>query len=182
MIKRFVILAAAAMPLAACDSGPSVSAENASAEEVAAKVADAGGTASFVSPGRWESKVTFEEMSMPGMTPEMAAQMKSIQGQVETDVSCLTPEEAAKPKEDFFGGDGDCTYERFTMAGGKIDAAMTCESGGSTQSTVMKGNYSANAFDVRMTAKGSGEDAGMSMTMSMEARRVGECDGSEEDA
>ena len=42
--------------LAACNNDPEVSAKNASVEEVADKVADAGGTGNFVRPGKWESR------------------------------------------------------------------------------------------------------------------------------
>ena len=41
--------------------------------------------------------------------------------------SCLTPEEAKRPKEDFFAGAAkNCRYERFDMGSGKIDAVMKC--------------------------------------------------------
>ena len=64
---------------------------------------------------------------MPGMPAEMASQMKGITNRIETDQQCLTPEEAKRPKEDFFAGDNkNCRYDHFTMAGGKIDALMKC--------------------------------------------------------
>jgi len=176
------ILVAAALPIAGCNSGPEVSAENASAEEVAKEMAEAGGAGSFVSPGRWESKLTMLEMSMPGMPPEAAARMKSAAG-TSTHVSCLTAEQAQRPKEDFFAGAGkNCRYDRFNMGGGKIDAVMNCKDEQSAQTMQMAGTYSANAYAMTMTATGTqaGANDGMKMRMSVDAKRVGDCDGTEE--
>ena len=71
-MKTTAFLIAFALPLAACSKQPEVHADNATAEQVAKKVAASGGAASFVRPGRWESKVTIEEMTIPGMPKEMA--------------------------------------------------------------------------------------------------------------
>jgi hypothetical protein len=178
------ILTAAALPIAGCNSGPEVSAENASAEEVAAQMAEAGGAGSFVSPGRWESKLTMLEMSMPGMPPEASERMKSAAG-TSTHVSCLTEEQAKRPKEDFFAGASkNCRYDRFSMGGGKIDAVMNCKDERSAQTMVMVGTYSANAYAMTMTATGTqaGAGDGVKMRMSVDAKRVGTCDGTEESA
>ncbi|MBL7372744.1 hypothetical protein INQ23_25850, partial [Escherichia coli] len=59
-MKRFVILLPLSLTLAAaaCNSGPTVTVENASVEEVSNKVAAAQGAGSFISPGHWDGKVT----------------------------------------------------------------------------------------------------------------------------
>lgn len=182
-MNRAAMLIACALPLAGCDSSPEVSERNASVSDVANKVAEASGDESFVRPGQWESKVTIEDMSMPGMPPEMAAQMKGFTGRVETHQSCLTPEEAKKPKEDFFaGGNENCRYDRFDMGGGKIDALMKCTDRGATQTMTMTGQYTPDTYAMRMSmnsAGGEGPDAGMSMKMRVEAKRVGACTGKE---
>ncbi len=179
MNRAAVVLLACALPLASCDNSPEVHAENATAGEVADKMAKAGGTESFVNPGKWESKVTFEEMTMPGMPKEVAAQMKGFAGRVETQQSCLTPEEAKKPKEDFFAGENkNCRYERFDMGGGRINAVMKCAEEGMTHTMTMQGNYTPDTYNMRMamTAEGGpGPSAGMSMKMSVDARRIGQC-------
>jgi hypothetical protein len=176
------LLSVALLSAAACNSGPEVSAENASAEDVAKEVAEAGGAGSFVSPGKWESKLTLLEMSMPGMPPEAAAQMKKTVG-TSTHLSCLTAEQARRPKEDFFAGaNKNCRYDRFSMGQGKIDAVMNCKDAQSSQTMVMAGTYSANAYAMTMTATGAqaGAADGMKMRMSVEAKRLGACDGTEE--
>ena len=174
---------ACALALAACNQGPAVHEENASVAEVQQEVAKATGGDSFVRPGLWESKVTIEEMSMPGMPAEMAAKMPSFEGRIETGQSCLTPEEAKRPKEDFFAGDHkNCRYDHFTMAGGKIDAAMKCTVEQATQTMTMKGAYTADTYNMQMSMKaegGQGYDAGMTMRMRVDAKRVGECTGKE---
>lgn len=183
MRNPILLMAACTMALAACNQGPEVHAENATAEEVAREVAQAGGSDSFVRPGLWESKVTIEEMTMPGMPAEMAAKMPSFEGRVETGQSCLTAEEAKRPKEDFFAGDNkNCRYDHFTMAGGKIDAAMKCTVEQASQTMTMKGSYTPDTYNMQMTMNaegGQGYDAGMTMKMRVDAKRVGECTGKE---
>ncbi len=165
--------------LAACDSGPSVKADNAKPSEVAAKVRAAGGGAEFVRPGKWISTVTIQEMNIPGMPPEFAAKMKERMAAAREVESCLTPEQAKKPKEDFFAGvDKSCRYDHFEMDGGKIDATMHCTHGQATQTMTMNGAYSPDHYEMNMasTMAGAGPQSGTSMKMKVDAKRVGECD------
>jgi hypothetical protein len=177
MSKNGLLAAAAVLALGGCNSDPAVEAKNASADEVSGQIADAGGPAAFVSPGKWQSKVTFEEMTIPGLPKEATAQMQGFAGQSTTSENCLSEEDAKKPKEDFFAGGKGCTYERFTMAGGKIDASMSCKEDQQTSSVTMQGNYAADTYDARMTmTTANGEQAGMTMRMRVEAKRVGACE------
>jgi len=182
-MRLAVFTIACALPLAACNKGPEVHEDNASVGQVANKVAEAAGGDSFVRPGRWESKVTIEEMSIPGMPKEAAAHMGDMKGHVETSASCLTPEDVKRPKEDFFAGENkSCKYEHFDMAGGKIDALMRCASGGTSQEMTLVGNYTPDTYSMRMAMNsrdgGSGVGA-MSMKMHVDAKLVGECRGDE---
>jgi hypothetical protein len=181
-MKTIRLLALCLAPLAACSDGPEVHEENASVAEVQNKVAAATGNESFVRPGRWESKVTVEEMTVPGLGTDMAAQMNNSMRQVQTQASCLTPEEAKRPKEDFFTGDNkNCRYDRFNMAGGKVDAVMKCAQGGTTHTMTLQGGYTPDTYNMRMAMDAdSGDPAGgMRMKMRVEAKRVGECTGKE---
>lgn len=174
--------------LVGCNSQPTVSASNASGEEVAAKMKAAGMDGQFVSPGQWQMTMTINDMRIPGMPAEFAEKMKAHMGKGRTFESCLTPEEARKPKEDFFAkGNGNCRYDRFTMGGGKIDAVMKCtdpggQAGGSRTMT-MNGTYGPDAY--KMTMASTGEAApgnpmsGLSMKMAMDAKRTGACTGKE---
>jgi hypothetical protein len=179
-MKPIVIVIAYALALAGCNREPEVRAENASAEDVAEQVADAGGSGIFVRPGKWESRVQIEELDLPGAPPEAKSAMRGMHDRAMVSESCLTPEEARRPKEDFFAGkNNNCRYDHFTMGNGKIDAVMKCTGQGMAQTMSMQGSYSPDAYQMRMSMKadaGAGPPGGMTMTMRVDAKRVGECD------
>lgn len=179
-MNRAVLLISLMLPLAACNK-PAVDEKNASVEDVTEKVRQVSKDEGFVRPGKWVSTVSVEEMTMPGMPPEAAAQMKKMIGQTHTSESCLTPEEAKQPKTDFFGGNDECRYDHFTMGHGKIDAAMRCTRSGTTQVMQMNGTYSPDTYAMHMKSnvEGGGPGAGVSMQMKVDAKRVGDCTGKE---
>ena len=176
-----------ALAIAACSSElePGVEARNASVQEVAEQVRQAGDGEGdqFIQPGKWVSTVTFEEMTAPGMPPQAVEQMRSMMGEGQRYESCLTEEEAQKPNEEFFAGrNNQCRYERFTMRGGTIDATMRCAQGEISQVMRMEGSYSPGSYQIQMTTSFEGAPepaAGMRMRMRVEAQRVGQCDGTE---
>lgn len=177
MRLAFVLLAGA---LASCSGPePDVDARNASVGEVAEQVREATGEQGFVRPGKWLSEVTVEEISAPGIPAEAREQMKGMIAKRNSYESCLTPEEAKRPREDFFAGkDNQCRYEHFTMAGGKIDARMQCSHEGMTQTMEMAGTYSPDSYKMVMSSRSAGMPgpaADMSMKMRVDAKRVGEC-------
>ena len=175
------VLVACALPLGACNKSPEVNAKNASVEEVAKQVRESGADQSMVRPGLWESKVTVEQLEIPGMPPEMAGRMKTMMAEQQEHGgrTCLTAEDVKRPKEDFFAsGNKECRYEHFTMGGGKIDAVMHCGKGDAMQTMQMAGTYSPESYQMQMATKvaAPAKDAsGMSMKMRVEAKRVGEC-------
>ncbi len=179
-MKRLALLIP--MALAACNSSPTVTATNASMEEVSNKVAAASAGGKFVSPGRWEATMKIIDISMPGAPAGMAEQMKGKMPSKAV-ASCLTPEEAKAPKGNFFGGQRDCTYDHFTMANGKLDAKMVCTAQGQTRTMVMNGSYSPDTYQMTVESTGNAEQkgpmAGMSIKMEMDAKRTGECTGDE---
>jgi hypothetical protein len=173
------------LPLAGCgsSSGPSVNEKNASVEQVSNKVsaASAAGALHF-NPGKWVSTVTVDEMTIPGLPPQAAEMMKKAMAKPHMADKCLTPEEAKKPKGDFFSGKNDCRYDHFTMGGGKIDAKMICSSGGQDQTFELNGTYSPDSYQMAMQGNVTGGPNGRAMTMRMhvDAKRVGACTGNEE--
>lgn len=182
-MKRSIILLPAL--LAACNSSPSVTATNASAKEVNAKVAAAMDGGAFISPGHWDGTMTMGNVQMPGMTPEIAARMKDHMSKARSFSSCVTPEQARAPKDAIYGKgeESRCKYDHFTMAGGTIDALMTCGAGGLQQTMTMKGTYAPDAYHMTVATAGKGPDAAqsMSMTMTIDAKRAGACTGKESD-
>ena len=176
MRSKLMILAISALALGACSKG-GVEAKNESAESVAKKVA-----ASDVkpNPGRWQTTMKLEKMEMPGMTPQMQEQLKRASAMSKDIVTCLTPEQVNRPNAGFFGAqESGCTYQHFTMAGGNIDAEMTCNRGAMQMHMTMQGTYSPDSYNIRVTNQGDMGGRPMSTTMAMEARRVGECNGTE---
>jgi hypothetical protein len=175
----------APLVLAACNSGPTVTATDATGTEVAAKLKAANLDTPFVSPGRWEGSMTISDISTPDMPPQMAERMKGAMGKARTFVSCLTPEEAKAPKEGFFGSEQkSCKFARYTMGNGKIDAEMTCNQGGAKRTMTMSGTYGPDTYMMTIASSGSGgAKAGpmstMSMKMSVTGKRTGDCTGNE---
>lgn len=183
-MKHAAILLAGAissvLALGACNREPQVRATNASVEEVANKVADARGGDSFVRPGKWQSRVQIEEFNLPGAPPEAATAMRTMKDRAQVYESCLTPEEAKRPKEGFFAGaNKNCRYDHFNMGGGKIDAVMKCTDRGMGQTMAMAGTYGPDNYAMQMSMKaegGRGPAGGMTMKMRIDAKRVGACD------
>jgi hypothetical protein len=185
-MRRVPLFAFFALPLAACGSGgPTVTATNASASEVAAKVAAANGSGSMISPGRWEGTLTMHDMKLPNMDrlpPAARQQMMSRMAAGKPFVSCVT-EEQIKAKHGLFTGqenaERNCRYDHFTMAGGKIDSAMSCDMPSARMAMTMTGTYSPDSYhmDAATTTSGSGAEGGMSMSMTIDSKRVGACRG-----
>lgn len=171
--------------LFACNSGPTVTATNATGAQVAAQMKAANLETPFVSPGRWEGTMTISNLNIPDMQPQMAERMKAAMGKPKTFVSCLTPDQAKAPREGFFGGEQEsCKFAHYTMGNGKIDAEMTCHQGGAVRTMKMSGSYGPANYAMTMESAGGGgaKDGPMSamtMKMNLTGKRTGECTGKE---
>jgi Protein of unknown function (DUF3617) len=177
--SALVLCLAVGLALASCGSKGGVDAKNESAESVAKKVA-----ASDLKPhpGRWESAMKFEKMEVPGMPPQAQAAMQKGLGVTKTFISCLTPEQVNRPNAGFFGAhETGCTYQHFTMAGGTLDAEMTCNRAPMQMHMTMQGTYSPDSYAIRVSNQGEmAPGKTMSTTMAISSRRVGDCNGTEE--
>lgn len=184
-MRRLALVTILALPLAACGSGgPTITATNASAGEVQAKVAAATGNGQMVQPGRWEGTMTINDMKMPMLPPDQQAKLSGKVGSTDKIVSCVTPEQV-KANKAFFTGNDDksCKYDHFSMSGGAIDATMTCGEQGNTMKATMNGTYSPDHYHMTMATDTTGAKDNpygtMSMKMTIDAQRVGECRGTE---
>lgn len=159
----------AACALAGCNSGDTVTAKNESVESVAEKVA---ASDAKPRPGRWEASMKFAASTMQGAAQKADGNVMAI---------CLTPEMAAKADGSQFRQAGSgCQYDTFTMAGGKIDAVMTCKHDSLTQRVTMDGTYSPEAYSLHMVTQMEIQPGKpMTTEMTMNSRRVGECNGTE---
>ncbi len=185
-MKKTMILIAGATVLASCNKGPEVNVRNATGNQVSEAVKQSGVMTSgaMIEPGLWESKVTIQEMSIPGIPAQYAAKMKQsiAEHQQQASKHCLTEADVKKPKEDFFGADKSCRYDHFTMGGGKIDVAMVCRSDETTQNMNVSGSYTPTSYSIDTSMNGSGgQQQGMSMKMHVDANRVGQCTGKDDE-
>ncbi|MET0307992.1 MAG: DUF3617 domain-containing protein [Sphingomonas sp.] len=183
---RFTLVACLPFALAAChqqstaDSAAKtgeVSLNNASVAEVA-KQANAAGPAHF-SPGEWQTEIEIAEIDMPGVPPQvrdqMAAKMKATKTSVKT---CLTKEQADKPQSEMFAGkNNDCTFDHYTMAGGRLDAKMTCKAaqGGSMTQTIA-GTFTDTSYALTSEMNAAGPQP-MHMKAKVNGTRIGACKG-----
>ena len=177
------VVAATALMLGGCEK--KVEMTNASAEDVAKAMKDQD---SF-KPGQWNTTVEIIDVKLEGLPPkdaEMASMMaKAMKGKKQSQESCLTPEQAKKPVTEMFAGKdkGICTYDKFSMVAGKMDAVMVCAppgGGAGKMQLTLDGDYKAESYAVNVQMKGTdmpGSPPGASMTMfgKNTGTRMGDC-------
>jgi hypothetical protein len=175
-MRIFPIILVAA--LAACGSGDEVDMENVSVADVAKELRKADASEGFVNPGQWKQTVTLVEISAPGMPPQIAEAMKKQTGTSQVNTSCLTPEQAKRPREDFFtGAEKNCRYEHFKWGDGKVDLKLACKEAQATRIMELSGSYEPDSYRMSMSARTEGGPPEQALTMKMrvDAERVGEC-------
>ncbi len=187
-MRQLLIVAGAGLALSACGQSTKESAaatgtvalHNATMGEVQEQVTAAQGSGTMFEPGHWEGTVKIVDMAMPGMAnmpPAMAAQLKARMSQGSHFANCLTPKDAADARTALTKNQhGECSYDHFTMAGGTIDAAMSCKVGSALQKMTMTGKYSRTDYQLTSQMSGAeGPHAQMAMKMEMTAHRTGDC-------
>ena len=98
-----------------------------------------------------------------------------------TVTTCLTPEMAAKPDGKFFNqANNNCIYDHFSMSGGKMDATMTCTGHNGKMTMTMNGTFTPDQYEIHTSSQEQmpGGQA-MSVTMTVNSHRVGDCTGTE---
>ena len=174
-VQHFILPIAAIAMLSGC--GKSADAPK-SPEEMSQAAADI----PKPQPGQYRTTITIADISFPGMPEARAAQMKKLFGAAgQTRDFCLTQAEADRGFEDFNKrvGEGKCSYDRFSAEGGKLDAAMHCETGkGMTTRAEMHGEFSPTGSQLEMTSSASSATmpgGGMTMRMKIVNQRIGDC-------
>lgn len=163
--------ALAALLLAAC-SKPAPQGKSLSAAEVSKEAGKL-----RLQPGTWETTTVITDIEVSGLP---AGATDAAKGTPTTTRNCITPEQAARPDANVLSGtrDGNCTYQRFSMADSRIDAAMTCSPRGlpGTMAMTLTGGYTPRAFGIGMDMKADlpGNTA-MAMKATVRGKRVGEC-------
>jgi hypothetical protein len=163
------------LALSACDSadkGPKTAEQ---AKEEAAKL-------DRPTPGQYKQTMTITKFEIPGAPPEMTAQMKTAMAQAQEHTFCMTEamaDEGFREMFDKVGDEGECTYDRFDVSGGRLDAVLSCQNPreGKAQIT-MAGTVGENGSDVTVTVNQQGGEAPMAnaqIAMHMVSQRIGDC-------
>lgn len=165
------------LALAGCGKKAEVEVKNASVAEVAAQMKESGVDKTTLRPGLWSATVKVDNVSAPGVPPQVEQQMRQGIGQAKTMTECLTEENAKKPFERFVEGLDDCRYDHFSMGEGKIASKLICTKNGLSRSMVLQGTYDKEKYNLQMQseAMGQGPIKRINMTMTLDAKRVGDC-------
>lgn len=175
-MKRITIIAAAgaALLVAGCSGGNADADGNGqiSVKEAADKAKDA---MPRPQPGLYKTTVTMTGLEIPGMPPEMAGHGAGL---TTTSEHCLTEAEVEKGFGELVkkGQDGECSYERFALAGGTIDAVMVCNAQGRTARMEMTGTTTETGADLsaKMAMEFDGAGKG-TMSFTAKHERLGDC-------
>jgi hypothetical protein len=173
-IATTITAAAAALLLAGCSGGNADADGNGevSIKEAAEQARD---ELPKPQPGLYKTTVTMTALDIPGMPPEMKDHGAGL---VRTFEDCLTAEEVDKGYEAMIkqGQDGQCTYENFALAGGRLEAVMVCQAEGRAIRTSMSGTTTSTGADLTATTAMEFDGAGKgTMTATIKHQRVGDC-------
>lgn len=173
-MKRIIMAAVATALMAGCSGG------NADADgdgEVSMKEAAKKAEAEGLKPeaGQYKAVITMTGMEIPGMPAEMAGHGA---GMTTTTEYCLTQEEVDKGFEEMMkrGQNGECAYESFNLADGKMDAVMVCKTPEGEARMTMNGTVTPTSSDftasMAMQVPEMGEGK---MTFTAKHERIGDC-------
>lgn len=127
-------------------------------------------------PGLWQETLVYALDEVNG-SPDLAANMASALPSPAPTTDCYDAAALADPRAIFLAGtDQSCRFSRFTMAGGKIEAAGECADGqGRSMHVEGTGRYDATGYDFTFT--GTGQVGRMALTFRGRdsGRRIGEC-------
>lgn len=180
-MRRMVFVSlAVAIALTGCGGGADADGDGEiSQEEVAAEAAGA----IAPRPGQYETKVKLLEVNMPQAPGVDAGQMQAMMesSMNSTTTQCVTAEDAQNAtKQMLEGGESEnCTYSKFDVAGGNIEAEMTCTGPNGASSTMqLTGQMGREQSSLQMSL-----DQGMPgmpggnahFKMQVDSRRIGDC-------
>lgn len=174
-IVRTLILAVGIGALAACGPKSDGPKDVEEVKEEAAKL-------QTPEPGQYRQTMEMTEFEVPGMSKEAAEQMKSMMKASQVSTFCLTKADAEKGFRDMFkdiGKDQQCSYSKFDVDGGTLDAQMDCQAKGQGKAAMkLNGTVTRTGSDVTVAMDMTGQPApmqSMKMTMHVASQRLGEC-------
>jgi hypothetical protein len=176
-MNRTLLLIAPLLLVAGCGDKPKGESAETSAEPSAAPTPEAHDIK--LSAGKWQASSELVSMDIEGLPPELA---KANIGQKTNFESCVTQAQADKPASDFFTNAKNtaCQPQSYSMAGGKLNAVMTCEDKNTPgkMTLTIDGLYTPTTYDITSTMETTGGPAGgnMKVTAKTQGKRVGDCD------
>lgn len=166
--------AASALLLAGCSGGDADTDGNGEVSmKEAAKVAKAQGLKPEA--GQYKAVITMTAINIPGMPPEMAGHGG---GMTTTTEYCLTQADVDKGFEEMMkrGQNGECSYERFNLAGGTMDAVLVCKTPDGDARMTLNGTVTPTTSDFTATmAMNMAGTEGGTMTFTAKHEKVGDC-------
>lgn len=184
-MRRTITAAGTALLLLSCSGGGkggNDTAETANgvgpagkASESAPDGAGAPAATAELRPGQWETRIEVLRMDMPNM-PQGVTMPRQAPITVR---SCLTPEQARRPSAGFMTGKegAGCSYQNFSMSGGRIQGTVTCNQGGSTVRATIDGTFSAESYQMETETQTQASGVNVNTATRIAARRIGDCPG-----
>ena len=172
-MRRIIMAAAGAALLAGCSGGGNADADGNG--EVSMKEAAKKAEGLRPQAGQYKAVITMTGIDIPGMPPEMAGHGGGMTTNTEY---CLTQAEVDKGYQEMMkrGQNGECTYESFNLAGGKLDAVMLCKAGEGDARMTMSGTVTPTTSDFTATMAMKFADAPEgTMTFTAKHERLGDC-------
>ncbi|MEM6908247.1 MAG: DUF3617 domain-containing protein [Pseudomonadota bacterium] len=170
-MNKFAAIAAFALITGACSGGGNADVDGDGEVSPAEAQTAAEASGMIPEPGLYKTTSVMKGIDVPGMPGHGA-------GLTTTSEECVTQEDVEKGFEEMLkqDQDGDCSYERFNLAGGKIDAVMVCNIEGSSMRMEMDGTASptGSEFDATMTTDDPEMPMG-GMTFNVKQERIGDC-------
>ena len=128
--------------------------------------------------GKYSADITVQSVDIPGAPPQMAGMMTRMMSRQTT--YCLTEEDVeegyrAITRRSHGDAGEDCTYDRFSMEGGELDAQMSCRVDGRTMTMTMEGNGTPTSSDIAITMSGDMGVGPGTIRMRVRHKRVGPC-------
>lgn len=175
--RHYLPAALAVLLIAGCDKkadgGPKSMEE---AKEEAAKL-------ERPNPGQYKQTIQITQFEIPGAPAGTADQIKQAMQQQQEGSFCLTKEKADAGFREMFsevGKNGECTYERFDVNGGKLDAVLNCKGADKgTARIVLAGKVTSEGSDVTVNVdqKGPADNpmGTAKIGMHMTSQRTGDC-------
>lgn len=132
-------------------------------------------------PGQYETTSELIDFSIPGISDEQAAMMRSTisSSLAQGNSYCLTAEEAEKGIEGALKemSESDCVFNRLDVSGGNVQAEMQCISDDGQEGAIsLAGSMTETTSDMEMTVnqRVAGE-GNVQMKARIASKRVGEC-------